>query len=178
MVKIFSLNAAGLRCHFEDIQVDKKLLNADMISLQETSLLPDDSTEELALPGYIHSTIKVGKGKGIAAYYDEDKFEIAHQFQSDQFQLMKLINVTFDVIFLYRSQGLNTASLLIELEKLIDTTRPTLILGDMNLCFKENYNNRLVQGLLKIGFHQLVQDPTHIQGKLIDHAYSLIHRRS
>ena len=32
--------------------------------------------------------------------------------------------------------------------------------------------DRLVQGLLKIGFHQLVQEPTHIQGRLIDHAYS------
>ena len=75
-------------------------------------------------------------------------------------------------MFLYRSQGLNTASLLIELEKLIDTKRPTLIVGDINLCFKANHNNRLVQGLLKIGFQQLVQEPTHIQGRLIDHAYS------
>ena len=51
--------------------------------------------------------------------------------------------------------------------------RPTLITGDFNACFIENFNNRLIQGLLTLGFKQLVHEGTHIQGRQIDHAYLL-----
>ena len=44
-------------------------------------------------------------------------------------------------------------------------------MGDFNSCYKENMNNKLVQGLLNLGFNQLIHEPTHIQGRTIDHAY-------
>ena len=37
----------------------------------------------------------------------------------------------------------------------------------------ENFNNRLIQGLLQIGFDQLVHEPTHIRGRHIDQGFLL-----
>ena len=37
----------------------------------------------------------------------------------------------------------------------------------------ENFNNRLVQGLLELGFDQLVHEPTYIRGRHIDQVYFL-----
>ena len=35
----------------------------------------------------------------------------------------------------------------------------------------ENFSNRMRQGLLSLGFDQLVPEPTHIRGRHIDHVY-------
>ena len=59
------------------------------------------------------------------------------------------------------------------MEGLIDVNRTTLVIGDLNICYRENYSNKLVQGLLTMGFKQYMQDPTHIQGRVIDHVYFL-----
>jgi hypothetical protein len=59
------------------------------------------------------------------------------------------------------------------LNKKIELGRPTIITGDFNICFMENFNNRMIQGLLSLGFDQLVHEPTHIRGRHIDHVYFL-----
>ena len=37
----------------------------------------------------------------------------------------------------------------------------------------ENFSSRLIQGIIDLGFHQLVHEATHIHGRHIDHAYIL-----
>ena len=64
-VKIASLNCAGLKPHFTDIQSDKHLLTADVIHLIETSIARDEE-EPLQLKGYDSHFISIGNGKGIA----------------------------------------------------------------------------------------------------------------
>ena len=56
---------------------------------------------------------------------------------------------------------------------MIEPGRVTIITGDFNICFIENFNNRMIQGLLTMGFDQLVHEPTHIRGRHIDHVYYL-----
>ena len=63
--------------------------------------------------------------------------------------------------------------LLQEVTRLTDVQRPTLIIGDLNVWYKENFSNRFTQGILSMGFKQLVDEPTHIIGRIIDHAYLL-----
>ena len=60
---------------------------------------------------------------------------------------------------------------------MLDHEKNTLIVGDFNICFKENYSNQLIQGLLKIGFVQLIHEPTHTRGRIIDHAYFRDHTK-
>ena len=78
-----------------------------------------------------------------------------------------------DIINVYRSQSGNSLELLEHLKKQIEAVRATIITGDFNICFMENFSNRMVQGLLSLGFNQLVHEPTHIKGRHIDHVFFL-----
>ena len=49
-IKVVSLNCAGLKPHFVDIQADEHLLKADVIHLVETSL-NENETAEFSIPG-------------------------------------------------------------------------------------------------------------------------------
>ena len=72
-LRIVSLNCAGLKAHFQDIQADAKLLKGDIIHLVETSVKEDEDEDEFLLDGYKKRFIKNGNGKGIATYYDHKK---------------------------------------------------------------------------------------------------------
>ena len=170
-IKIASLNCAGLQVHFEDMKTDDKLLKADIVHLVETSLEREDNVENFDLEGYMKIFSSIGKGKGIATYYDDKKFRLIEQINMDKFQIIKFQHDDLDVINLYRSQTGHSVELLENLRNIIETKRTTIITGDFNICFIENFNNRLIQGLLTIGFEQLVHEPTHIKGRHIDHVY-------
>ena len=172
-LKIVSLNCAGLNAHYEDIPTDDRLQKADIIHLTETSLTEDDNTSSLLLDGYKSSFIINGKGKGIATYYKPEKFKPTGEVNADKFQIAKFTHKRLDIINLYRSQAGNSVELLEELKGQMGAGRITLITGDFNICFMENFSNRMVQGLLSLQFNQLVHEPSHIRGRHIDHTYFL-----
>ena len=78
-----------------------------------------------------------------------------------------------DIVNLYRSQTGNSVELLEKLKNMIEPGRITIITGDFNICYMENFSNRMTQGLLSMGFDQLVHEPTHIRGRHIDQVYFL-----
>ena len=172
-VKIMTFNCAGIKPHYQDIKCDSKLKKADMINLLETSLLSGDHDEDFPLMDYSQDFINIGMGKGIGTYFDSKKFVKDQDIQTEKFQANKFRHNDIDLICLYRSQIGNSNTFLQDLTKLIDIRRPTIIMGDFNSCYRENINNRLVQGLLNLGFKQLIHEPTHIQGRTIDHTYVL-----
>ena len=71
VLKIATLNCAGLEAHIEDIRVDEKLLIADIILLQETSLDFGSSNQFVisSHPNMLH--LKQGRGKGVSVYTKE-----------------------------------------------------------------------------------------------------------
>ena len=173
VIKILSLNCAGIKPHFEDIKTDVKLRKADIITLLETSLLENDKEEEFELLGYSKSSIKSGNGKGIITFFKSETFTAKDTINSEQFQIAKHSHENIDVIGIYRSQIGNCSKLIQDLKQLIDERRVTIIIGDFNICYRENTLNKIPQGLKQLGFKQLVHEPTHIQGRIIDHAYLL-----
>jgi hypothetical protein len=78
-----------------------------------------------------------------------------------------------DIVNVNRSQTGNSLELLERLKKMIEAGRITIISGDFNICYMENFSNRMTQGLLSMGFNQLVHEPTHIRGRHIDQVYFL-----
>ena len=89
-------------------------------------------------------------------------------------QISKLNSEKLDIIAVYRSSDSSRSNMidfLSEMRTLISTKNKTLILGDFNfnaLCQDQNY---ILRELENWNFKQLVQTPTHIQGRVIDHCY-------
>ena len=132
--------------------------------LLEISLENDDNSE-FPIDGYSKRLVKRGKGKGIGTYFKEQILKIEEIAVKEKFQMMKCKHESVDIICIYRSNGGYSVEILIELSKLINTENVT--------CYNENRTNRLIQGLITMGFTQLIHEPSHIQGRLIDHAYFL-----
>ena len=54
---------------------------------------------------------------------------------------------------------------------MVDTGRPQLILGDFNFCYLDGKSNKFCKDLESSHFKQLIEEPTHLEGNLLDHAY-------
>ena len=84
---------------------------------------------------------------------------------------MKSSLKNLDVINVYRSHNkslVEAANLIIEN---INTKKPTLIIGDFNVCVRKNRNNAITHSLSNLGFVQMTNEATHIEGNIIDHVY-------
>ena len=46
-----------------------------------------------------------------------------------------------------------------------------MIIGDFNFCYLEHSSNLTGKYLAQHDFQQLVNEPTHIEGNILDHAY-------
>ena len=71
-LKIATLNCAGFVAHKEDIKVDGKILNGNIINLLETSIPSHFDNAGLHLKDKNSEFFNVGKGKGIATFISED----------------------------------------------------------------------------------------------------------
>ena len=78
-----------------------------------------------------------------------------------------------DSISVYRSSIKSLRETRDQLIKVINIDKPTLITGDVNICFQQHRNNSISKSLEEIGFIQLVKEATHIEGGHIDHVYWL-----
>ena len=143
-IKIASLNCMQLFPHLADIMNDDQLWKADYVNLSETSI-----ASFVRLQISPESSSKSEKG----------------------ISLMLLKQNELDVFHVYRSEMGSDQVLLEILKKERNDGKTTIITGDFNLCYKRSPNHRLSKGLKEIGFEQLVEEPTHIRGGLIDHVY-------
>ena len=165
---------AGLLPHLRDIRNDEKLLNANVLHLQETSLTKDQDTDEISINGYKGQFNNVGNGKGIVTYSHQ---EIICQKQSEEvcqtLQIAKFDVRGISSINVYRSSSHSIVEAAKLLKSLISTQETTLITGDFNVCAIKEKKNSIQEMLRRLGFKQLMMEATHIQGGLIDHCYWL-----
>ena len=86
-------------------------------------------------------------------------------------QLSKFTSSNLDVINLYRSHNGDFKELNHELENMTKKVRPQLVVGDFNFCFLDSSSNSSRQYLRRNNFEQLIKEPTHIEGNLLDQAH-------
>ena len=115
---------------------------------------------------WIQHDNSVGRGKGISTFY-KSPFSFMLDIKRAQYQLTKLTSFNMDIINVYRSNGANTLMFIADIQKII-SRKKTLIIGDFNLCFLTETNHPIFQFLDSWGFYQLVNNPTHILGRMID----------
>ena len=160
-----------MKKHFPDISNDDELLKSDIIALQETWLEDDATLEEFNIPGYsLHLNCK-GRGKGLATFFKSSIFKHDTDRKQEFIQLSKFNAHNIDVITLYRSQqcDLNTMNKLIK--EMIEPGKPQLLVGDFNFCYLGETANSTSNFLQSANFKQLIKEPTHLEGNLLDQAY-------
>ena len=169
--KLLFLNCRSLKNKFKNVKNDQILMKADLIVLTETWLENKDFEDnEYELQDYKSNLMNVGRGRGIASYYNR-KFQHVRNIDCEGLSLTKFESDELNVIGVYRSQAGNVTRLITELELLMDEEKTTVIGGDMNICVLAHPRNYLTQSLREMGLKQLVKRSTHIEGGLIDHVY-------
>ena len=171
LLRISSLNCRSLKKHYQDIITDDLILKSDIIFLQETWLEDGTSNDELQIPDYNLHLNSSGKGKGVAIYFKEDTFKHELDISKDSMQLSKFTSSLMDIIVLYRSQSGTLIELQQNIEKMRNKQKTELIIGDFNFCYLKELSNPTRKYLKENKFLQLVQEPTHIEGSLIDQAH-------
>ena len=167
-IKIGALNCMNLTHNYEDLLRDKTIMKSSIIALSETWL---EVNESLAIDGYKAHFNSNGPGKGLALYWKDGKFKPTVDIKEDKMQITKIESSELQVIVVYRSEQGSTLKLIEHLETMIEDKIATVICGDFNICFKTNRNNRVTKFIETKGFQQLMQEPTHIKGRNIDHFY-------
>jgi hypothetical protein len=170
-LKISSLNCRSLKKHHQDIISDTLLLKSDIICLQETWIENDDAIEDLEIRDYELHTNSNGRGKGVAAYFKTHIFKHDFDIKKENMQLSKFTSTALDIIVLYRSQPGNFRELNQNIELMTNSERPLLVIGDFNFCFLDKSSNATKAYLKEENFSQLIKEPTHIEGHLLDQAY-------
>ena len=166
--KIATLNCAGLRSHFEDINCDDKLLKGDCLLFQETSL---NNEESLKIPNYRETFYtSFGKGKGVATYSKKVSMDAASKSERTV-QVMKSVFDKIDIINVYRSADGSRTHLIENLKQLIVQGKTTVIAGDFNICGREESQDIVLKFIAQNGFTKLNDEPTQIQGRQIDYIF-------
>ena len=103
-----------------------------------------------------------GRGQGIATF-SKESFTIDGYRERENINMIKMKHALFNIIGVYTSQNANPSNIIENLAPMIEITRPTVIVGDFNICLRRNKNNPVTTFLTTAGFKQLVKEATHIE---------------
>ena len=167
-VLVLSINIRSLLKHHKDLLTDQ-LAKAEVIAIQETWCVPEQSDQHLALPGYSMHFVSRGHGKGIVTYFKEH-YQVTATINTESYQMTKVTHGDFHVINVYCSRGAAKQQLLKDLLSLLQGASDVIV-GDFNENFLRNPKSKLIEDMMSQGLSQLVETPTHIEGGLLDHVY-------
>ena len=166
-LEIMSLNVRSLRKHIRHVHQTVKHRNFSVLCLQETWLLNSEQREEYWLENFNCHFASRGFGKGIATYHN-DNFYVTDQVCDDDFQFAILTSAKLSVVNVYRSS--NCKNFCEFLKPRLPEDHPTLICGDFNTNHEsENRVSRFLKE--KLQFRQIVTEPTHEKGSLLDQVW-------
>ena len=147
------------------------MLKGDIICLNETWSESDEVNGDLEIPNYELVLNSQSKGKGVATYFKKNIFQHNSDIKDEKMQLSKFTSSTLDIIVLYRSQRGSYRDLNKYIEIMDSQVRPLLVIGDFNFCYLTTETNQTKQFFSSKQFTQMIKEPTHIEGHLLDQAY-------
>ena len=173
------LNTRSLKKHAVDIAADEVIKDCDIIFLTETQV---ESTDDISTISdilneftIIHN-IHTDKFCSLASCY---KNTIDHIHHDDipavtlySVQKSKFQHGTVNILLVYRKNLSKLEDFIYVLDHFLSRIEDNIhiILGDFNInAFEENKNKKLQEAL--INYNQILEEPTHISGSLIDHVY-------
>ena len=173
------LNTRSLKKHAVDIAADEVLKDCDIIFLTETQVESTDDVSTISdiLKEFtiIHN-IHTDKFCSLAACY---KNTIDHIHYNDipavtlySVQKYNFQHDTVNILLVYRKNLSKLEDFIYILNHFLSRMEGNIqiILGDFNInAFEENKNKKLKEVL--INYNQILEEPTHISGSLIDQVY-------
>ena len=159
-----------IKKHTEDVKSDIIINQSDIICLQETWLEKDIDDGPYQIKGYKLHLNSQGRGKGMAIYMKEGKFNHTEDVSTPNLQISLMSSTEVDVISIYKSHEESFKFTLDHLKATIHPEKTTIIVGDFNFCYLTT-TNIVTEHLEKYKFIQLVKEATHIEGSLLDQAY-------
>ena len=165
---IISCNIRSIKKNFKNFITASATKHAQVMCLQETWLDPlIGKFNLLEIENWKQHNNSVGRGKGILTLYRTD-FVWERDVTEERYQMTKITSNSLDIINVYRSAGTDDTEFLEDLCGLASSGNQTLIVGDFNICFISDNSSPIFKELRNIGFKQIVKNPTHIEGHLID----------
>ena len=165
--KIATLNVRSLKKHLSDFVNDSLLQKCDIICIQETWLVQAiDTPFENFHKFYINA-----KSKGVALF-SRIKPERVEKYEDEMTSVIFASYQRFDLIAVYRfSENSHLEQFTNNISNMLNLSRTIIVCGDLNLDLAKYPTNKFSKYLFGLGFIQLVNTPTHIQGGIIDHVY-------
>jgi ATP-dependent DNA helicase PIF1 len=185
--KVSYHNIHSLKDKFEDVQADMLLAFSDIIIFGETWLETNEGSEgrlpalcqfinndtnlnndgsSLHLHGYKLHLNSAGRGKGLAAYFKNEKFTVKQDITNEYLQLTVIDSENLCVVGLYRSESDTTLSRY--LNEVIPSSGECVVIGDFNICANKKPNHEAFVTLNALGFHLVTAEATHIDGGHLD----------
>ena len=121
--------------------------------------------------------VNEGKGKGVLGYWKNNCSIVdtvvsgydTNRHTTDPFQVVKVTtHDNVSILSVYRQSGTSFDKLVCRLKKLIYTDK-CIVMGDFN--FPADEANSFTEFMNAAGFQQIVTEPTHDGGNIIDHVY-------
>ena len=173
VIKISYLNCRSILTKFDNIKADMSLQQSDILVLAETWIPKDmDKTSEFEIEDYAVHLNSTGRGKGLAVFYKMEIEEV-RDHDEDYINITMIESKELDVVAVYRSNDGSFDKLIGKLLNILDLSKSTLVIGDMNVCSKKRPDNELKIFLEGKGFKQIIRQSTHIEGGHLNHAYIL-----
>ena len=148
---ISSLNIYSLKKHHPDLKTSAKITTSEVVCVQETWIEPNqDDTNKYQIPEFKVHFNSVGRGKGIATYFSKG-FYVQEDVVKPNYQMTKIASVEREIINVYRSSNAPVL-FLDDLLNLINCGYPTYIIGDFNICYKSERDNKIIRKLEELGF--------------------------
>ena len=164
---IFMVNVRSLLLHLEDLEGNIYAGQSRLIGVVETWMDPHGNHN---LDGPLGKFVgaSIGKGRGCGAFLKKD-YDCTPIAQ-DTFQILRVkYENDVQVLFTYLSKDCDFGQLCQLLEDLLQENPSSLIIGDFN--FDPSESNILTPFFQQKNFIQLITEPTHEQGRIIDHLY-------
>ena len=124
--RIASLNCAGFFPHLKDLTADLRLMNGDLVHVQETSITEENETDHLEFVSHKINFINVGQGKGVASFVNNKIEYSKEETAEEKLQIMKISLKDLVSLNVYRSAGYCLANAFAKIEAMIENCKPTL----------------------------------------------------
>ena len=171
LIRIYYHNIQSIRDKTEDIKRDTIPFFADVMIFAETWLEINTCSidAELQLEHYSLNLNSTGRGKGLAVYFRESKFQVTKEITNHDHQISKLESENLTVITLYRSKA--SRALAEQLRKMIPANGNCLVIGDLNICSMDHPDHNIFEMFKTCGLWLLINEATHLKGGHIDQAW-------